>query len=120
MSKVEQDFLNRLPKEDPHVLMKAMKKILEFEDLASVTELDYIQLEVAPDRLRYVHQLYHKSRDQPSFIDDPVVYSEADIFPGGLPDIEDIRIKKRKTEDDKFLFEEGKNPPSTPTVNEQS
>ncbi len=75
---------------------------------------------MTPERLEHLHQLYHKSRDQPSFIDDPVVYSEADIFPGGLPDIEDIRVKKRKTEDDKFLFEEGKNPPSTPIFIEQS
>jgi len=36
------------------------------------------------------------------------------VFPGGLPCIEDILEKKRKTFSEKLLFETIKNPPSSP------
>ncbi len=47
-------------------------------------------------------------------MDDYTIYSEFDIFPGGLPDIEDIKLKKRKNNDEKGMFEDCNNPPGTP------
>ncbi len=47
-------------------------------------------------------------------VNESVIYSELDIYPGGLPDVEDIRAKKKKRDEDKLLFEDLKNPPSTP------
>ena len=44
------------------------------------------------------------------------IFSEFDIFPGGLPDVEDIRLKKKKRDEDKLLFEDIKNPPSSPII----
>jgi hypothetical protein len=46
--------------------------------------------------------------------DDTWVYSEADVFPTGLPDVSDIKLKKRKTEQDRLLFNEGKGPCNSP------
>lgn len=79
-------------------------------------------LQVEERRINHFYYLYHKKREFKLLgpIDDIEIYSEFDIFPGGLPDIEDIKVKKRKTDDDKFLFEEGKNPAPTPTCFESS
>ena len=52
--------------------------------------------------------------------DDTNIYSEFDIFPEGLPDVDDIRVKKRKNEDEKFIFESCRNPPNSQIDNQNS
>jgi hypothetical protein len=42
-------------------------------------------------------------------------FNEDQVFPGGLPSLEDILEKKRKTFSEKLLFETIKNPVSSPT-----
>ena len=42
------------------------------------------------------------------------MYSEFDIYPEGLPDLDEIKAKKKKREEEKNLFEDLKNPPPSP------
>ena len=59
--------------------------------------------------------MWSEQREQPRIIlHDQQMYSEIDIFPDGLPDADDLLQKKKKREEERLLFEDVKNPPSTP------
>ena len=90
-------------------------------DSQSVTAASAIsQIKIDPARLQILQLLYFESenKDKTSHligpVDDYTIHSEFDIFPTGLPDVEDIRLKKKKSNDEKVLFEDCNNPPGTP------
>ena len=62
-----------------------------------------------------LQQLYNLDEvDEPTKCEEQIIYSEADIYPEGLPDPDDIKQKKRKTIEEKYIFEECRNPVNTP------
>lgn len=117
INKTEEKFLSRLPQEDPTHQIELMQQIMTstrqsqatvITDTQSVTAASAIsQIKIDPSKLQILQFLYSESEnyDKSSHligaVDDYTIYSEFDIFPGGLPDIEDIRLKKKKSTDEK-------------------
>lgn len=122
INKIEEKFLGRLPKESGPDQRSQLMSAFETQSRQSQITIDEAQIpqesqveELSPAKLALLQQLYNRENPiKPVKFDSDQIYSEADIYPEGLPDPEDVKQKKKKRLEEKYIFEECPNPGNTP------